>query len=54
LLIPLALAGGGAFRTLAPTSHARTNVEIVKRFLNTDIAISSVEDDVWDIEIMPR
>ncbi|MEZ4428447.1 MAG: RNA 3'-terminal phosphate cyclase [Nannocystaceae bacterium] len=34
LLIPLALAGGGCFRTLAPTLHTRTNAEIIARFLD--------------------
>jgi RNA 3'-terminal phosphate cyclase (ATP) len=33
LLIPIALAGGGAFRTVAPTPHMTTNAQIVERFL---------------------
>jgi len=33
LLIPLALAGGGAFCTLEPTPHTRTNIEVVQEFL---------------------
>lgn len=33
LLIPLALAGGGAFRTVAPSLHTRTNAEVIERFL---------------------
>src|SRR5262249_48670408 len=28
LLLPMALAGGGAFRTLALTQHARTQIEV--------------------------
>lgn len=32
LLIPLAL-GGGAFRTVAPSLHTRTNAEVIERFL---------------------
>jgi len=28
-----ALAGGGSFRSLAPTPHATTNAQIVERFL---------------------
>jgi RNA 3'-terminal phosphate cyclase (ATP) len=33
LLLPLALAGGGALRTLEPTMHARTNAAVIERFL---------------------
>jgi len=37
LLLPLALAGGGAFRTGPLSSHARTNIEVIKAFLDIDI-----------------
>jgi RNA 3'-terminal phosphate cyclase (ATP) len=33
LLLPMALAGGGVFRTVAPSLHTRTNAEIIARFL---------------------
>jgi RNA 3'-terminal phosphate cyclase (ATP) len=33
LLLPLAMAGGGGFRTPKPTSHTRTNAEVIERFL---------------------
>lgn len=33
LLLPLALAGGGAFRTCALTEHTRTNIAVIERFL---------------------
>ena len=33
LLLPLALAGGGEFRTGPLTRHARTNLEVLQRFL---------------------
>ncbi len=51
LLIPMAMAGKGAFRTLAPTNHARTNIEIVKKFLDADIALKKYDKDCWEIEI---
>jgi len=43
LLLPMALAGGGAFRTMAPTAHTRTNVDVIRRFL--DVAIRVDQDD---------
>jgi len=39
LLIPSALAGGGSFRTLAPSSHTTTNADVIARFLDVPIVI---------------
>jgi RNA 3'-terminal phosphate cyclase (ATP) len=47
LLIPLALAGGGSFRTLPLSSHGRTNAVIIARFLPVRICM---EDDLVRIE----
>ena len=33
LLLPMALAGGGTFRTVEPTLHATTNARLIERFL---------------------
>jgi RNA 3'-terminal phosphate cyclase (ATP) len=33
LLIPLALAGGGSFRTVPLTDHSRTNIRLIEQFL---------------------
>jgi RNA 3'-terminal phosphate cyclase (ATP) len=37
LLVPLAMAGGGAFRTVAPTPHTLTNADVIGRFLDVPI-----------------
>jgi len=42
LLVPMALAGGDRFRTLTPTPHARTNAEIIERFLPVEIAFREI------------
>ena len=44
LLIPLALAGGGSFATAPLTLHTKTNIEIIKKFLNVDIAVVNSAD----------
>jgi len=49
LLLPLALAGGGRFRTLAPTPHATTNIATLAHFLDTKITAAEVEKGVWEI-----
>jgi RNA 3'-terminal phosphate cyclase (ATP) len=51
LLVPLALAGGGKFRTLSPTQHTKTNVEIIKKFLDVEIAMNAYDQNQWEIEI---
>ena len=51
LLIPMALAGGGKFRTLSPTKHTTTNVEIIKKFLDVEIAVNEYDQNQWEIEI---
>jgi RNA 3'-terminal phosphate cyclase (ATP) len=51
LLIPMALAGGGKFRTLSPTQHTSTNVEIIKKFLDVEIAINECNKNRWEIKL---
>ncbi len=51
LLIPMALAGGGRFRTLGLTDHTKTNIEVIKNFLNISIEASGVRDNVVEIAI---
>jgi RNA 3'-terminal phosphate cyclase (ATP) len=46
LLIPMALAGGGVFRTGPPSGHLRTNIETVQRFLDVPIALTEEEQGV--------
>jgi len=37
IMLPFALAGGGRFTTSKVTEHAKTNAEIISRFLPIDI-----------------
>ena len=47
LLVPMALAGGGVFRTLALTRHTTTNMEVVRGFVEVNItAEERAHDDV--------
>jgi RNA 3'-terminal phosphate cyclase (ATP) len=47
LLLPLAVAGGGRFRTLPLSPHAATNIATIREFLDvtihTDLVGSAVE-----------
>ncbi|MCI0488625.1 MAG: RNA 3'-terminal phosphate cyclase [Blastocatellia bacterium] len=51
LMVPMAIAGGGSFTTLPLSKHATTNIEIIRKFLNVEIATSPVTDNVWSVEI---
>ncbi|MCX7043877.1 MAG: RNA 3'-terminal phosphate cyclase [Candidatus Sumerlaeota bacterium] len=51
LLIPLALAGSGKFRTLKPTLHTLTNIEAIQRFLDVRILVSRHEEKIHEIEV---
>lgn len=51
LLIPLALAGGGRFRTLPPTGHTTTNAEIVRLFLDVEIEFRQHSPDAWQVDV---
>ena len=52
LLIPMSLAGGGSFYTSELTLHARTNIEVIKKFLDVDIRIKEREADGTQVEIV--
>ena len=51
LLLPLALAGGGAFRTMPLSLHATTNFEVIRRFLDVSIDVAHVSDTVVDVTV---
>jgi RNA 3'-terminal phosphate cyclase (ATP) len=47
LLLPLALAGAGAFRTLSPTAHTTTNMEVLRLFLDLDVRVEQQDEHSW-------
>jgi RNA 3'-terminal phosphate cyclase (ATP) len=53
LLLPLALAGGGSFRTLPLTLHATTNIATIEKFMDLEIRAEQVGDEVWQVRVGP-
>jgi RNA 3'-terminal phosphate cyclase (ATP) len=51
LLIPLALAGGGSFRSVAPTEHTRTNAAVIERFLDVAIEFAPDRRGSWRVDV---
>lgn len=50
LLLPMALAGGGRFRTMQPSRHAVTNIDIIRKFLAVPITVEQ-DGDTWLVEV---
>ena len=51
LLVPFALAGGGAFRTLALSRHATTNLDVIRAFLRVDVRTRQEAADAVRVEM---
>ena len=54
LLLPLALGAGGRFRTGPPSLHARTNAEIITRFLGDVVAFTEEGVGMWLVDVHGR
>ena len=46
LLLPMALAGSGKFKTLKPSLHTKTNIEVIQKFLPCDIDMEEANDSL--------
>ena len=44
VLVPMALAAGGSFVTGLPSEHTTTNIDVIRKFLDVDIAIRPLDD----------
>jgi RNA 3'-terminal phosphate cyclase (ATP) len=62
LLLPLALAAGGSFRTLPPTLHTTTNAEVLRAFLGDVVDLAeepappgaAARVRTWRVTVRPR
>lgn len=51
LLLPMVLAGGGSFRTLAPSLHTSTNMEVIRRFVEIEIECTHISENIAEIVV---
>ncbi|MGB3471143.1 MAG: RNA 3'-terminal phosphate cyclase [Erythrobacter sp.] len=51
LLLPFALARGGAFTTVKISEHTRTAIDLIERFTGTGFRISKGEEKSWIVEV---
>ncbi len=54
LLLPLALLGRGAFLTVRPTPHTRTNADVIRRFLPVEFAFREHASRRWLVQVARR
>lgn len=51
LLLPMALGGGGAFRTLPLSLHARTQLEVIPMFLDVGLRVTEEDGGVHRVDV---
>ncbi len=51
LLLPFALAGGGSFRTVEPSLHARTQADVVHMFLGVETRMGAIGPNLWQVDV---
>jgi RNA 3'-terminal phosphate cyclase (ATP) len=50
----MALGAGGRFTTTEPSGHTRTNIEVIREFLETEITMKEMGDGIWEVSIENR
>jgi RNA 3'-terminal phosphate cyclase (ATP) len=51
LLVPMAIAGGGAFVTLPPSRHTLTNIDILRHFMDLSCDPREIAGGAWEIDL---
>ncbi|WP_445360740.1 RNA 3'-terminal phosphate cyclase [Microbulbifer sp. EKSA005] len=51
LLLPMALGAGGRFRTLNPSQHFLTNIQVIRNITGTEIQIMEFDDNDWEVVV---
>jgi RNA 3'-terminal phosphate cyclase (ATP) len=51
LLLPFALAGGGAFTTLPLSQHSTTNIEVIQKFLDVRFAVTNFNHKAVRVDV---
>jgi RNA 3'-terminal phosphate cyclase (ATP) len=54
LLLPMALAGNGAFVTVEPSQHTVTNARVIERFLPVSIGWEAKGGRAWEVTVRAR
>jgi len=49
LLLPMVLGCGGRYRTLQPSLHTLSNIEVIQSFLDCQIEVKKIGDDDYEV-----
>ncbi len=52
LLLPMAIGSGGSFTTIEPSLHTKTNIDVIKMFLDVKITVEQSTRRVWKVEVV--
>ncbi|NOZ66444.1 MAG: hypothetical protein GXP00_08125 [Alphaproteobacteria bacterium] len=51
LLLPMALAGRGRYTTLRPSLHLKTNIAVIRKFLDMEITLKEIKSGLWLVNV---
>lgn len=51
LLVPMAIASGGVFRTLKPSLHSETNRDVIELFTDKRFRFEALTKQVWEVRL---
>lgn len=51
IMLPLAIAGRGSYRTMPLTLHSTTHMDLIRRFLDIDVAVDHLDRDRCEVRI---
>ncbi|MCG8461494.1 MAG: RNA 3'-terminal phosphate cyclase [Holophagales bacterium] len=51
LLLPMVIAAGGSFETLAPSRHTLTQIELIRRFLDLPVTAEKSDTSRWLVRV---
>ncbi|MEW6128048.1 MAG: RNA 3'-terminal phosphate cyclase [Acidobacteriota bacterium] len=52
LLLPMAIGSGGRFTASEISLHTKTNIEVIKQFLNVEIQVVEINKHCWQVEVI--
>lgn len=51
IVLPMALGTGGKFRTLKPSQHLLTNIDVIRQLTGASISLEEIAEDCWEVVV---
>jgi RNA 3'-terminal phosphate cyclase (ATP) len=52
LILPMVLGRGGRFRTVKPSTHLLTNIDVVRSMTGADIQLKEIRENCWEVLVV--